>query len=33
MENEIAWETDLDVALKSAWSKNKVILLYFFNPG
>ena len=32
MENEIAWETDLDVVLKRACSKNKVILLYFFNP-
>lgn len=33
MANQVAWETDMDSALKRAREEDKPILIDFFNPG
>lgn len=33
MNESVAWETDLDAALRRAKGLGKVVLLDFFNPG
>lgn len=33
MENQITWESQMDMALSRARSEKKPILIDFFNPG